>query len=388
MSEEQANFDPRSRSPLPLAADDPRISIPPGHVSIYHPGYEDEREIFRFVAYNKSKDGLRWVDYNFVHDMCMAVTGHRSDGYFTLGKKPNMPKVGNPHGILVEGRRYYFHLEGDTEDIPEQYAVIRSFRDYVFSPDHVGDHWHAAVPSGRSVDGQIPGACAITGIHPVVEEAHLIPATEWHYWKANGLHRYNLQPGPRTQGRETSTVSNKIILSPTLHKLFDAGHFVFVPVGGCLQCQWIRASDCMALKLHSRPVRGGCHMVSPEYAYLACVYRVVGLMQEEFLERGSRETLVMTGDGKSLLMTGFELGQYKDQQMRNTSPSKSGSRGGSPQKRPRAEDEDASDLDSAIDVDEWTRGRRRTVELEAIARDEMRKKRRLNRTETTPTTDE
>lgn len=197
------------------------------------------------------------------------------------------------------------------------------------------------------------------------------------------MHKYALQPGPRTQGYETLTRSNMIKLSPTLHIMFDAGHFVLIPVNGRLQCQWIRQSDRMALEFHSRPVRGGCHLVSPEYAYLSCVHRVIPLMQEELLERGSRKTLVFTEDGETAEMTGLELSQYGDQQARNTSPTKAGSRSGSPRKRSRAPDEeeleagwsskracsDANlDFDSGVDVNSLTRGRRRTRASERLFR--------------------
>lgn len=101
----ELRFEPgaRTRSPLRPPADDLAISISPGYVSIHHPGYEDTREIFRFVAYNKSKGGRRWVDYEFVHDMCMAITGHRESGFFTLGRAPNTPKIDREQGALVEG---------------------------------------------------------------------------------------------------------------------------------------------------------------------------------------------------------------------------------------------------------------------------------------------
>lgn len=121
-------------------------------------------------------------------------------------------------------------------------------------------------------------------------------------------------------------------------------------------------------------------MVSPEYAYLSCVYRAIALMQEELLERGSRKTLVFTGDGETAEMTGLKLSQYRDQQTRNTSPTKAGSRSGSPRKRSQVPEEDEElddactlqraccdadlDSDSGVDIDSLTRGRRRTTTSE------------------------
>ena len=187
--------------------------------------------------------------------------------------------------------------------------------------------------------------------------------------------------------------------------MFDAGHFVLIPVNGRLQCQWIRQSDRMALEFQSRPVRGGCHLVSPEYAYLSCVYRVIALMQEEFLERGSRKTLVFPADGETAEMTGLELSQYKDQQARNTSPTKAGSRSGSPRKRSRAPEEEEEeeeeeefengwsskracsdanfDSDSRVDVDCLTRGRRRTSALEDLSRRTTVQRARISQIEVT-----
>lgn len=206
------------------------------------------------------------------------------------------------------------------------------------------------------------------------------------------LYSHALQPGPRMQGRVSFTCSNVIKLSPTLHTIFDARHSVLIPVDGNLPCPGVRQSDHMAFKkLHSRPVRGGCHYLPPELAYLACVYRVLGLMQEEFLERGSRKTIVIGAEGQILEMTGLELGQYKEQQARNTSPTKAGSRSGSPRKMTRAPGEeqnglavfahpgyDGTDLDSdsGVDIEGLTTCRLRTIELEVMERESRRRKRR------------
>lgn len=222
-----------------------------------------------------------------------------------------------------------------------------------------------------------------------VENAHLLPTTERQYWKENGLHNCTLQPGPRTQGQETFTKSNLIRLEPTLHRMFDAGHFVLIPVNQRLRCLWIRTSNRMAVEFQSHQVQGGCHLISPEYAYLACVYRVMWLMQEDFLERGPVKTLVMTSEGQQLMITGLELGEYRQKQFRDTSPAKGGSRSASPRKRSRdtkhdpdesqtTEHEDfGSTSDSGVDVDQWVRGRQRTTDMEAMVRTDTRKKRRL-----------
>jgi hypothetical protein len=84
--------------------------------------------------------------------------------------------------------------------------------------------------------------------------------------------------------------------------MFDAGHFVLTPVDGKLQCQWIRRDEWMAPELHSRPVRGDCQIIAPEYAYLACIYRATALMQESFFESQAKETLVLTHNVKKLAM--------------------------------------------------------------------------------------
>ena len=385
MAEQQEPIGLRTRPPLPPPPSECGVSTPPGRVLVCHPGYEEERNIFCFVAYNKRADGKAWIDYNFAYDMCMAVTGCSKAGFFTLGKAPNMSKVGRHEGVLVEGMKYFFHLGDDTTDVPEQYPVIRDIRDYPFSPTHVGDHWRAAVPSAQNLDGYLPEACIISGMDAFAEGAHLLPVTEWEYWKTHGLHKYALQPGPRTQGKETSTRSNIIRLSPTLHKMFDAGHFVLIPVNGRLQCQWTRRSDRAALDFHCRPILGGCHLISPEYAYLACVHRMIPQMQEEFLERGPKETLVMTNEGHTLRMTGLEMGAYRDNQARNTSPSKSQSGSSSPRKRSKTTEEDHNDTpyfetidderhdadaasDSGVDMSQLVRGRKRTQELEGISK--------------------
>ena len=59
-------------------------------------------------------------------------------GFFTLGRALNLPKVERQFGALVEGKKDYFHLGDEEAEVAEQYAVIRSFRDYNFSASHVG----------------------------------------------------------------------------------------------------------------------------------------------------------------------------------------------------------------------------------------------------------
>jgi hypothetical protein len=369
----------RTRPPCPPPIADPWISTPPGHVSILHPGYGDEREIFHFLAYDKSEDGKKWIDYNFVYDMCMALTGHACQGFFTSGRAPCTEKASTKEGILEAGA-YYFQVGSDLAETAERYPVLRSFRDYVFREEHVGPHWRAALPSEHNFERQRPNACILRG-QPHAEDAHLVPVTEWEYWKSNQLHLYALQPGPRTQGRETYNPSNMIRLSSDLHRIFDAGHFVLIPVDGKLQCQWIRRDDWMAADLHSRPVRGGCHIVAPEYAYLACIYRATALMQESFFESRAEETVVLTHDGTKLIMNGAELGSFREGQRRNTSPTKGGSLSGSERKRSRPQEDNSEfpddDIDSGVDLSELCRGRRRTTDLEKEARMGLHKRRRL-----------
>jgi hypothetical protein len=374
----------RTRDPCPPPASDSCISISPGHVSILHPGYEDEREIFHFLAYNKSEDGIKWIDYNFVYDMCMAMTGHAGQGFFTSGKAPRTEKALTADGVLEAGV-YYFQVGSDLAENAERYPVLRSFRDYVFREEHVGPHWRTALPSERNIERQLPNACVVRG-QPHAEDAHMVPVTEWEYWKSNKLHLYALQPGSRTPGRETYNPSNIIRLSSDLHKMFDAGHFVLIPVDGKLQCQWIRRDEWMAPELHSRPVRGGCQIIAPEYAYLACIYRATALMQESFFESQAEETLVLTHNGTKLAMNGAELISFREQQIRNTSPTKGGSGSGSPRKRSRAQEDDIishessdHDSDSGIDLIELNRGRLRTTDLELVARTDHRKRRKLLR---------
>jgi hypothetical protein len=200
----------RTRNPCPPPACDSCISISPGHVSILHPGYEDEREIFHFLAYNKSEDGKKWIDYNFVYDMCMAMTGHAGQGFFTSSKAPQTENALITDGVLEAGA-YYLQLGSDLAENAERYPVLRSFRDYVFREEHVGPHWRTALPSEHNIERQLPNACVIRG-QPHAEDAHMVPVTEWEYWKSNKLHLYALQPGSRTPGREIYNPSNIIRL--------------------------------------------------------------------------------------------------------------------------------------------------------------------------------
>ncbi|KAB8356469.1 hypothetical protein FH972_024052 [Carpinus fangiana] len=359
---------PRGRDAVSLPSSGNGLEAPPGAVLICHPGYDEERVILRLLAYSKDNGRGPWVDYNFAHDMCMAVTGNVHPGHFTLTRAADSPKVGVEERGLVASEKYFFHL-------PEtQYAVVRSFRDLRFSPEHVPAHWRKACPSMTREADHVSESCCVSGEDMLVQDAHLIPSTEWGFWTSQNLHSYAIVPAPTTLGREMLTRSNMIRLAANLHLMFDAAHFVLIPGDdGIMQCQWIRRSDQMALKYHKRKIRGGVHVVSPEYAYLACVYRVMVLMQESFLKTGAPMTLVMTKDGKQIQMTGSELIEYIGNEVRNTNPTKSGSRD-SLKKRLRGEEGSDSDSESGVDVTEFTRGRPRTKDLEDLIRSNAKRR--------------
>jgi len=129
-------------------------------------------------------------------------------------------------------------------------------------------------------------------------------------------------------------------LSSLLQKIFDAGRLILIPVTGRLQCQLIRQRNHIGSGRHSRPVLRGYRLLSLEHAYPACVYHVLGLMQEELLEKGPIKTLVITGERQDSEMMSLELEQYREQRARKTSPTKGGNKSGSPQKRLQAPDEE------------------------------------------------
>ena len=133
----------RTRPPCPPPATDPWISTPPGHVSILHPGYGDEREFFHFLAYNKSEDGRQ---YNFVCGTCMAVTEHAYQGFFTPGRAPCTEKALTTE-VVLEAGAYYFQVGSDLAKTTKRYPLLRNFRDYVSREEHVGPRWRAALPS-------------------------------------------------------------------------------------------------------------------------------------------------------------------------------------------------------------------------------------------------
>ncbi|KAI4128552.1 MAG: hypothetical protein LQ347_004133 [Umbilicaria vellea] len=386
-------FQSRGAYPQPKAEDG--VRAPPGEVVVYLPGYENDRVLLRFWAYSVDEVHGPYVTYQFAYDMCMAMTDNARPGFFTKERAPNSEKIKAKRGGLLAKEKCFFQTGSDTSTIAEKYPVLRSFRDLNFRPEVVDAHWREAVPWEGHSEGYKPDACILSGEDVMIEDAHLIPKTEWQFWKENALHRYAMEPAPRTQGRETYTRSNTIPLASNLHKMYDAGHFVLIPVDGRLQAQWIRRSDHMALKYHHRRVQGGLSVVSPELAYLACVYRMIGVMQEELLERGSQETLVMTREGGAVTMNGFELGQYKSQQLRNTSPTKSESGGSRSRKRDRGledaeqestasevidhDDVDEEWSDSGTDVREYMRGRPRTQLHEEMTRSDARRKRQALR---------
>ena len=80
------------------------------------------------------------------------------------------------------------------------------------------------------------------------ETSYVLPGPLWEHWKIHALQNYALHPGSRTSDRELWIPSNVIRLTPTLHKMFDAGHFVII---------------------------SSQRKVAFEHAYLACVYRTI-----------------------------------------------------------------------------------------------------------------
>lgn len=96
------------------------------------------------------------------------------------------------NGVLEAGV-YYFQVGSDLAENAERYPVLRSFRDYVFREEHIGPHGRTALPSGHDMERQLPNACVMRG-QPHAEDAHMVPATEWEYWKSNKLHLYAVRP--------------------------------------------------------------------------------------------------------------------------------------------------------------------------------------------------
>ena len=94
------------------------------------------------------------------------------------------------NGVLEAGV-YYFQVGSDLAENVERYPVLRSFRDYVFREEHIGPHRRTALPSGHDIERQLPNACVMRR-QPHAEDAYMVLATEWEYWKSNKLHLYAL----------------------------------------------------------------------------------------------------------------------------------------------------------------------------------------------------
>ncbi|KIW21814.1 uncharacterized protein PV07_12762 [Cladophialophora immunda] len=219
---------PLSKDPYPLPTAGNGVFAPPGEAVIYLPGYETDRTLLRFWAYSVDEKDGPYVNYEFaydMYDMCMAMANNAGPGFFTKGREPSSEKVEAEKGGLLAKHKYFFHVGSDTSTVLEKCPVLRSFRDFTFRPEDVGEHWRKAVPGERSADCYLPDACCVSGEDVMIEVAHLTPKTEWLFWKETALHRYAMEPIPRTQGRETYTRSNTISLASNLHKMFHAGHF-------------------------------------------------------------------------------------------------------------------------------------------------------------------
>jgi len=211
--------------------------LAPPHRELYilflHPGYDDSNNVlFKLHAPDTDEDGRPGLFAQFAVDACAIVAGdYAGQGWLSLLRDGSAPI--DPASTLRE-RSYYFHL--DAADSP--YAIVPNFRQWSYPHNRLPLHWQQLAPNSNAVSSGIPlapsnlttallmrdGSCRLSGCREELQVAHVVPQSEYGWWKANDMARYN-------KGSSTTldNAANALLLRADLHIAFDRPRVALVP---------------------------------------------------------------------------------------------------------------------------------------------------------------
>jgi hypothetical protein len=184
--------------------------------------------------------------YDFPHQdlalhACAILANNRFDGYFTdtnVACDENHLRL--PADQLIPPGEYFFNVPPAAGD-EEPYAVPASFHDWEFPHASLPAKWRSQrsdsmTTTVSNLRAPVAGLaerdriCRLSGCQEQVQQAHVVPESEWAWFASNGMRRYTVE-GLRHGKELLSNIENKLLLRSDLHALWDNRAFVFVTKG-------------------------------------------------------------------------------------------------------------------------------------------------------------
>ncbi|KAK3045976.1 hypothetical protein LTR09_012502 [Extremus antarcticus] len=346
------------RPPLePPRTPDPVLH--PARVSIRHPAYDASSTLLEFDAVDADEDGRPGVVYAVVHTSAAIVANNEFEGWLSTSKSGDVGRVELAAGDVLVAGVYFFHVPtfGDynaTSGVVDldPYPVVPSFRHWCF-PSHLPEGWSSAgigvLRSHQDVRAR-DESCLVTRHGLVTSVAHIVPAAEGDWFRANEMFRF------RTYTPEGQPIidrpENLLLLRQDLHFAWDRMDFSLLPkqnTGG--SWEWTLHAHTFSLdELHTlyhnrvlHPIKG----VSRQFLFARFAWDIFPRLRN-FLSAGANRRLKTSGG--VAYFAPEELRSFCEGQGRNRSLSPK--KGGSPSKRARQRSEaceaDCHSFDSGI----------------------------------------
>ncbi|KAF8241294.1 hypothetical protein K440DRAFT_608510 [Wilcoxina mikolae CBS 423.85] len=199
------------------------IGLPYGsYVSIHHPDYSENCEIFSLPAYDTS-DGVIGVHYGTVEAACQIIACNQTG---SLWNEDNSLEPGTMSDA--------------------QYPICPSFDEWAFSAVAIPSEWRTTAsaaprpPASQAVrlysESQMSqavsardGVCRITGYGESTQNAHLIPVTQLRWFIANNMRQYNrTRRNPRDPKHLIDDPRNGFLCRQDVNTTMDMGTFCVV----------------------------------------------------------------------------------------------------------------------------------------------------------------
>ena len=161
---------------------------------------------------------------------CQIVAGNAFNGYLTLGREKDSPRVSNNDNNGTLNRRdYYFivpHPTGEalTPWTPYRYPTVPHFSCWRILHQQLPSLWEDIRESDPEEDRHI--RCVLSDHADGVEDCHLVPKKEIQWFRLNSMNQYN----KNKMASETIGQYNIARMRSDIHTIFDKGNFILVPM--------------------------------------------------------------------------------------------------------------------------------------------------------------
>ncbi|KAI0878777.1 hypothetical protein GGS24DRAFT_441962 [Hypoxylon argillaceum] len=216
---------PANNSSLKAVVILPPLSRPPtihgeGEIEFRHPGYTPPCDTLFMLPRldHSSASSLKGVHYSTALTACQIIANNAFNGYLATDREGRERVDLNADHLLTESQ-YWFFASSTYQNL-NPYPIVPSFQDWAF-PHQENARWPLPTDIIMDPDTSDP-RCIITQTTALVNKAHLIPAADENWFKANVMSRYG-------NHSDTNQNSNKITLRHDLHYAFDSHLFAIVP---------------------------------------------------------------------------------------------------------------------------------------------------------------